>query len=87
MTGGNCWGDEANRPVDPDPEPDFEDLDKVLEAICPEITFLQYKNLVKHCVTLVNETENGYYGNYYYRSAKRVNLDDLATYLKEKGLW
>lgn len=90
MTGGSCWmdGDEdPHYPVEAEKEPEFDDLDKIIEGICPTITFIQYKNLVKAVVKEESYTDNEYYGNHYDRAKKSVNLHVLATYLQEKGLW
>ncbi len=88
LTGGSCYGDSADQPVDPEEEPEFEELDKVLEAICPNITFLQYKKLVASVVSRDREDRDYcYYGNYYDKTTKSVDLNTLEQYLKEKGLW
>lgn len=88
LTGGNCWGDSADTPVQPESEPDFYDLDKVLEALCPNISFLQYKKLCASVVELSNKSDSSdYYGNVYYQSVKTVKLDKLKKYLEENNLW
>ncbi len=89
-TGGSCWDDgsvDNHRPVTADPEPEFEKLDNILEAICPKITFLQYKKLCNNVVKRSEYTDHEYYGNYYKRAVKTVVLSDLEKYLKENNLW
>jgi hypothetical protein len=90
MTGGSCWNDgveDPHYPVEAEEEPEFEALDKVLEALCPQITFLQYKKLVKSVVSRDATSENEYYGNYYDKMTKSVDLNVLKQYLKQNGLW
>lgn len=90
MTGGSCWdtGEEDNhRPIDPDPEPEFEDLNKVLEALCPNISFLQYKKLSNSLIKHDEYQDYEYYANYYNKSVKFVVLPELEQYLKDSGLW
>ena len=89
-TGGSCWdeGDEDRHyAVESEKEPEFEDLDKILQSLCPQITFLQYKALNKDVVQEKDWTDREYYGNYYDKRSKSINLHVLGNYLKEKGLW
>jgi hypothetical protein len=84
--GGSCWGDDADRPVEPEPEPEFADLDAILETICPNITFLQYKSVVASVVRRGDRSVREYYGNYTDYGVKTVRLGDLYEKLREKGL-
>jgi len=45
ITGGSCWGGEADQPIESEKEPDFSELDLILEEFAPNITYLQYKKL------------------------------------------
>ena len=60
-------------------EPDFIDLDKVLEILAPSITYLHYKQI---CHDIVEKTD-------YYNSKtvglKYVQLDKLYDFLVSKG--
>lgn len=87
QTGGSCWdeGDSHYYPIDSDPEPDT-DLDFVLEKICPQITFLQYKALVHGLEERDSYSVNEYYGNYTTYGIKTINLSVLYDALKDKGL-
>lgn len=87
ITGGNCWGGSADLPVRSDPEPEFTDMDRILEALCPTISFLQYKKLVQELVSYNSKTNYEYYGNYYEYSTKTINLKQLEEYLITKQLW
>lgn len=65
-TGGswkNCWGNSGT--VDADDTPlSFEEFDKLLEKICPSISFLLYKKIYAECVSIVDYGESDYYGGY-----------------------
>lgn len=87
MTGGNCWGGKANCSISSDPEPEFEDLDRILEQACPQIGFIQYKRIVQDIVKYDRKTSYEYYGNYYNYSIKTVNLEKLEQYLIKANLW
>lgn len=87
VTGGNCWGDHADRAVESEREPEFEGLDEILAKLCPQISFLQYKVLCKNVVKYSEKQESEYYGNYYDYSVKSVDLAELEKYLKRHDLW
>jgi hypothetical protein len=89
ISGGSCWENGS----DPDPhyaitgdkEPEFEDFDKILLAICPNIGYLQYKNVA----TIIKDgdyNENEYYGNSTNYAYKCVLLRDLFNKLVELKL-
>lgn len=81
--GGSCWDkDNSNlHPIDSEPEPEFVQLDEVLNALWPKIGYLQYKVLVQTLVTRGTREQNEYYGNYTSYASKSVNISDLAEYL------
>jgi len=84
MSGGNCWND--NRPSyhsSGNPIEDLTSLDKLLGAINPKITFLEYKNLYNSLVKQDSKTYNEYYGNSSEYSIKEIDLEELYEYLKE----
>jgi len=86
-TGGSCYGTEERRyePREIEPEPDFEVLDQILEDVRPEMTFFQYKALVRELVQSDTQNDGDYYGNDNIKARKRVDLFSLYKYLKEKG--
>ena len=61
---------------------ELEALDKLLESSCPEITFLQYKKLLR-LVKHDTRTENEYYGNSTNYATKTIALRDVYQFLKE----
>lgn len=82
ITGGSCWGGEANISIDADEEPEFEELFSILELVAPNLTFLHYRNLLK-IVKQDDRTDREYYGNCSYYTIRRICLDDLYRFLKE----
>ena len=87
QSGGNCWHsyDETRYySVDGEPEPEFEELDEILEKICPQITYLQYRKLEK-LFEYDSEHQNEYYGNYYIYAVKRLSIEALWNFLVEQG--
>ena len=80
---GSCWGDEGE--ISPEPQPEFEDFDILLEKVAPNITHLQYKRLYRECVTIEEGTEYGYYGSYTYYNRYVLDLKKCYEMLKEMG--
>jgi hypothetical protein len=85
--GGSCWseGDSEMSEVTPHPEPDFESLDKILESVCPGVTYLQYKKL-NSVIQTSKYSDYEYYGNYTDHATKFVQLGVLFAKLKEMDL-
>lgn len=79
MSGGSCYGNDNDKyhAVEGEPEPEFEELDKVLEEVAAGITYLQYKRLVREAVTVGSYTEREFYGNSTTYAYKRVELRKL----------
>lgn len=87
--GGSCWdeGESRHYPIIGDPEPEFEDLDLLLEAICPDVSFLNYKKLMKESLMETgSETEYEYYGNSTTYSYKQIELKKLYDALVKVGI-
>jgi hypothetical protein len=83
-TGGNCWGGEANQSVTPDDEPDDVALDAILEKVCPSLTFLQYRKLMRAGLyEISDEYLREYYGNSTEERTRTLKLDVLYNTLKE----
>lgn len=70
-------------PITPsEPIENFEEFDSLLEKICPEISFLVYKKLMKECVSMVEHEENDYYSRITYVRWE-CDLKKLYELLKE----
>jgi hypothetical protein len=81
-SGGSCWGDSAEHFTSDDPEAELELLDALLEAVCPTISVMKYKKLLKAVVERDSDSEGEYYGNYTDYGIKRVNFRKLYDELK-----
>ena len=81
---GDCWGNEGT--ISGEAPKEFDELDNLLEKICPNISFLQYKKLVAECVTLDEYGESGYYGTYEHRARYICDLNSLYNWLKNHNL-
>jgi hypothetical protein len=76
--GGSCWGGVAHSYSVSDAHPELSDLDVILEKVWPEITYLQYKSLLREAkVSEDTDTVHDYYGNYTDYVFKVVKLGDL----------
>lgn len=84
-SGGSCWGDSPE-PRSGDPEPEFEELDKVLESLAPTISFIKYKRLLRDHIFTDEESEREYYGNYTVYAVKSIKLENLYNFLVEEQL-
>lgn len=83
---GSCWGDEKSKVYPDTPPTSFSDLDNVLEKVCPQISFLQYKKIHKECVTTKTEGESDYYGGYVEYAKFVCDIEKLYSILVELEL-
>ena len=88
QSGGSCWdtGDSVYSSDDGELEPEFDDLDKILEIICPEVSFLQYKKILREVIKNNSYRDDDYYGNYTNIAQKYVLLKDLYNALNSRNL-
>lgn len=87
---GGTWGDYNGHTgtVSPSPQPlNFEEFDKLLEEICPNITFLQYKKLYGNCVEIRESSESSYYGGTTNYARYVCDLKKLYDGLKTLGIF
>lgn len=90
ITGGSCWGTERyNREIDKEPE--FVDLDNILELINPDFKLFEYKRLLREIeetglIKFHQKNYDGYYGNSEEISYKVIILRELYDFLVEKNL-
>lgn len=73
------------RSVDAEEAKDFDNLDKFLETMCPDISFLLYKKIKRECVTLEKRESYDYYSSYTY-NYWRCDLKKLYQILTENNL-
>lgn len=87
VSGGNCWSGSDNLySTEGEPEPEFRDLDVILENVCPKITYLEYKRLMNGLADFISWTENEYYGNSTSYGCKKITLRKLWEKLQGMGL-
>jgi hypothetical protein len=82
MTGGDCWGSEADQAVTASEPEELTLLEEFLEQKMPKLSFLDYKKLRK----LIKSEEWGrgeYYGNYYKYKCYYITFEDIANCLSE----
>lgn len=85
VSGGSCYGGDNYAYTNSDPVPDLTSLDLILEAIKPDLTFLQYKRLVAAVQQHDSWKEDEYYGNSTNYTCKKVRLRDLFDFLSSEG--
>ena len=84
MQGGSCWGDEA-RPYTTGAHPGFIALDIVLKELCPNISFMQYKE-IEHLIQSNEETHYEYYGNSTDYVIEYIPVEELLNYLRSEDI-
>ena len=85
-TYGNCWDNDLGY-VSPDEQPaSFTELDELLENLCPQLTFLKYKELYRQCVIIEQKTENDYYGGSVQYAFYKCNIAKFFELLNEWNL-
>jgi hypothetical protein len=84
-TWGNCWGDEGTVPAEAEPA-NFEIFDSLLEKICPNITFLQYKSIYSEVVRDDTSYDSDYYGGSTTYAYRYFKVSDLYEALKSRKL-
>lgn len=85
-TYGNCYDSEL-RPVSGDvPISSFEQFDNLMEEICTNMTFLQYKKIYNHCVTSDTRSEGDYYGGRVDYGLYKCDVKKLYDILIEKEI-
>jgi hypothetical protein len=86
MTGGDCWGGRADRARSAQPPEELRELDKILEILVPNISYLQFKKIDQKVETGVRSGEYEYYGNYTEYAYKTLKLKDLHEALTQMSL-
>jgi predicted kinase len=81
----NCWGTGGSVSADEQPE-SFEQFDSLLEEVCANITFLQYKKLNNECVDIDTYNDRDYYGGSIEYAYFRCNVEKLVNLLHEMNL-
>jgi hypothetical protein len=86
VSGGSCWDSSDPHPyTSNEPPAELTELDAILENFHPNVSFIQYKNLLNTLVEHGTRHENEYYGNSTDYRWKKIELEKLYDYMKEKG--
>ena len=64
---------------------DFDTFDNMMSALCPNISFLNYKKVRKECCEIEEYSDNDYYSSYT-KNRWVCNLDKLVSILDEMEL-
>ena len=80
VTGGNCWGDEANISREAEDTPEFNELFDFLTEHYPNISFLQARAILLK-TQIGDYTELEYYGNCTHYGIHYIMHDDLIEVL------
>jgi GTPase SAR1 family protein len=84
--GGEEWSYTGEKWAVGGKEPEeFEIFDKLIGAICPNISFLNYKKIRKECCDIEEYHENDYYSSYT-KNRWICDLDKLTSIIDEMGL-
>ena len=82
--GGSCWDEYEPQhcPRETEQEPEDTYLDIILEDAFPELSFLQYRRLLKaEIYDRRTHHSNDYYGNWSLYSYRKLNLKNLYNAL------
>ena len=81
-----CY-DGSKREVSAELEPeDPKELDLILENLCPELTFMQYKGIVRDVMKRGEFDDRDWYGGSVTEGYKGFNIKDLYEALNKRGL-
>lgn len=81
VSGGSCWDSSNPQPYTcSGGKPKFEVLDLVLKEICPNITFLQFRE-IENLIKQDSKTDYEYYGNCTEFDIEYIVLEDLFRLL------
>lgn len=83
-TYGNCWNDQL-MPVSPSAPEELTSLDDFLTEYFPNITFMQYRNII-NAVDTTETREGDYYGGCIYGICKTLSFGNLQDKLERLGL-
>ena len=86
--GGSCWGGTPSAYINADgassARRNFDaSLDNVIEAVAPNITYIQYRQIVNSLLIQKEHTESEYYGNYSSYIVYLIDAEKLYDKLRE----
>lgn len=85
-TGASCWDDSPSDCHYSGQSPmELEILDDVLNRFRPQIGLMEYRQLKKAVEKSDTHTDYDYYGNSSSTCFRKVNVEELFKYMKEKS--
>lgn len=81
---GGQYSDKDPREIEIEPE--LEDLDKILENLCPDISILKYKRLIRENLKRDTHKDYGYYGDWTEFGVKFIELKNIFNWLVFENL-
>lgn len=84
--GGYYGTSNGTSSISAEPQKEFIEFDELLEELCPQITFLQYKHLVRKCCDISIYEERDYYCGTETKARHICNLKKLYYELTEMGI-
>jgi hypothetical protein len=88
LSGGSCWDDgetDNHYAVEGNREPELTDIFTIMEAFCPDLSFLNARKLMG-LIKYDSYTDNEYYGNYFHYGVKYVDLRELYDAFVDLGV-
>lgn len=85
-TYGSCWDSTLHAVSGEPPLATFKEFDELLETVCPNITFLQYKKIYNNCVTTDISYESDYYGGSTSSAFYKYEVENLYNELDNLNL-
>jgi len=87
ISGGSCWGtSEPQRYISTQSAEELSELDEILKLVCPNISFLVYKDIYGKVVHEEQYSQYEYYGNQTDYTIRFCLLSELFDVLNGKGL-
>lgn len=83
--GGTSCGYDHKTEVSGEIEPEFTEIDSILEYYCPDISYLQYRSMSNKLLNKEEESSGDYYGGSITYGYKYIYLEELFEWLKEKN--
>ena len=83
--GGNCWGDEAEHYTGSSASYTYDIIFDLYELIAPNISFVDARSIAKNSLTIKEESNYEYYGNYSERELFTYNFENVLNQLINLG--
>lgn len=85
-TSGSCYDNDLQSVSASEQPTTFDKFDDLLEKLCPQVTFLQYKKLYAKTVTIKKHTSHDYYGGSIEYAKFECDLIEFFEMLEDMNL-